>query len=131
MNAHEVTKLCRAIATISPSQHFDDETPAIWTVILAEIRYQDAREAVVNLGRRQRYIAPVDIATEVSRIRTERLRNVRDADITADIPSEDTDTYQLTLRARRRAIADGCPPTDVLAVVAPIHPRAITARGHQ
>lgn len=97
MNAEETTRICRAIAGIKPAQYFDDETPALWAVILADVRYEDARQAVITLGGTARFIDPSDIKAEVRRIRDERLKH---SDLVmADTPEEK--------RAIIKAIADG------------------------
>lgn len=97
MDINETTRICKAIASIKPAQYLDDETPAFWSLILADIRYEDARQAVVTLGGKTKFIDPSDIITEVKRIRNERLKH---SDlIIADSPEE--------RRAIIKAIADG------------------------
>lgn len=105
MNQAETARLCRAIAAIAPAQKFDDETPAFWCLLLADVRYMDAQEAVIAIGRRQAWIAPADILAEVRRIRASRLG-------TADtvLPAADPDDVRAWLRAHRAqltALADG------------------------
>ena len=76
MNVTETTRLCRAIAGVAPAQRFEDETPALWAGVLADIRLVDALEAVKRLARRQAFIAPADIIAEVRTIRARRLDGV-------------------------------------------------------
>lgn len=125
MDLNETTRLCKAIATIKPAQAFDEETPAFWSMILADVRYEDARQAVINLGGKTRFIDPADILAEVKAIRRERLEH-------ADriLPDADPDDVQAWLAARRRgiqALADGeaKPPAPRPAV--PVEPRLAAA----
>lgn len=108
MNTAETTRLCRAIASLAPSQHLDEETPAIWSVVLAWVRYEDARQAVVAIAARQAYIAPADIVAEVRRARSRRLEHA-DA-VVPDADPDDPAAYLAALRSARRAIADGADP---------------------
>lgn len=105
MNATETARICDAISQIKPSQRFDTDTPALWAVILADVRYEDARQAVLNLGGRQQYIDPSDIITEVRRIRDDRIDRTE-----LPVPNaspDDPAAYAAEYRALRLAIADG------------------------
>lgn len=110
MDITETTRLCRAIASIKPAQHMDDETPAFWSLILAGVRYEDARQAVITLGGKQRFIDPSDILAEVKRVRTDRIERAGEEAI-----SELTMRLDGDRRAAIRAIADGTvtPPRPV------------------
>jgi len=105
MNHTEVTKLCMAISQASPAQKFDDDTPAFWQVILEGVRYEDAREAVVRLLRRQPFVAPADIIEMVGVIRADRLDRV--ALPAPNVDPDDARAYQAEMVAIREAIADG------------------------
>lgn len=112
MDQQEAKRLCRGISAICPSQAFEAETPALWREILADVRYEDARAAVVTLGKHQRYIAASDIFGAVQKLRRDRLddwntdprthgwRHIQPetGDIQADIAEK---------RAIRDAVADG------------------------
>jgi hypothetical protein len=88
VNATETARISRAIAGLKPAQHFDDETPAYWALVLAGIRYEDARQAVINLAGRVRFIDPSDIVTEVKRLRDARLCGVDRLAHLAETPAE-------------------------------------------
>lgn len=88
MNVAETTRLCRAIAGVAPAQRFEDETPALWAGILADVRLADALEAVKRLARRQAFIAPADIVGEVRAIRARRLDGVDRLAHLADTPEQ-------------------------------------------
>lgn len=105
MNVTQTTRLCRAIAALAPAQKFDDETPAIWSVVLAGVRYEDAREAVVAIAQRQAFIAPADVIAEVRRIRRNRLAS---ADrMLPDVDPDDVPAWLAARRGQLAALADG------------------------
>lgn len=105
MNATETAKICDAISRIKPAQRFDDETPAFWALILANVRYEDARQAVLDLGGKPRYIEPSDILTEVSRIKDDRLDRTEIPTPNAD--PDDVHAYLAEQRALLAEIRDG------------------------
>lgn len=105
MNATETAKLCSAIAQSAPAQRFDEDTPAFWAVLLAEVRYEDARQAVVRLLQRRPFVAPVDIITEVKAIRRARLEH--SDRILPDIDPDDVPGWLAARRAGIAALADG------------------------
>lgn len=99
MNVAETTKLCRLIAGVAPAQRFEEETPALWAGILADVRLVDAIEAVKRLGGRQPFVAPADIVAEVRTIRARRLDGVDRLAHLADTPE--------AWRELIRRVADG------------------------
>lgn len=108
MNATETAHLCRVVSALAPAQKFDDETPAVWHAVLVDIRLPDALEAVKLIARRERFIAPSDIAAEVARLRRERLEHADRV-----LPDVDPDDVKGWLEARRagiKALADGAEP---------------------
>lgn len=88
MNLDETTKLCKAIATIAPAQKFEPDTPAFWCAILTHVRYEDAREAVIDLAQRQPFIAPADITAAVKALRSRRLEGVDRLGHLAETPAQ-------------------------------------------
>ncbi len=109
MNATEATQLTRLDAAICPAQAFDEYTPDVWRELLADLRFEDARLAVVHLGATLRFISPADIRAEVRRIRADRLERVP---VPPPPPGVD---YLRWLRDTRRRIADGTfePPPEI------------------
>lgn len=105
MNATDTARICDAISQIKPAQRFDTDTPAFWAVILADTRYEDARQAVLNLGGRQQFIDPSDILAEVRRIRDDRVD--RNEMPVPNASPDDATAYAVEYRALRLAIADG------------------------
>lgn len=105
MNRAETETICRAIASMAPAQKFEDETPAFWAVALKDVRYEDAREAVITIVQRQLFVAVADIRAEVKRIRLARLESVDT--IAPNVDPDNVLAWQAELRAMRAAAADG------------------------
>jgi hypothetical protein len=104
MKHAEAVQLTRLVHAICPQQAIDQYTPDAWSELLGDLRTQDCMAAVRNLGKRQVFIAPAEIRTEVRRIRNERLAATPDP-----IPPHDLTPVQTIewLRNTRKAIADG------------------------
>lgn len=107
MNLLEATKLCRIIASLIPSQKFDDETPAMWSVPLADMPLADAQAAVRRLVKVQRYIGVADLYSEVSAIRQQRLSDDKTDTIVPNVDPDDAEAYRAELAAIRVAIGSG------------------------
>lgn len=105
MNAQETARLCRLIAALSPAQKMDDETPAVWSVILADVTLSDAMEAVKVIAARQPWIAPADIVAEARRLRKGRLESVGTP--TPNVDPQDTQAWIAEQRALTAAVAAG------------------------
>lgn len=104
MKPTEVVVLVRAVAAMCPAQKLDEYTADAWHPLFEDIRLDDARAALVNLGKRQAFIAPCDIRGEVKRIRSQRLED----NPMPQPPSELTEPqYRVWLRQNTKAIADG------------------------
>jgi len=101
------------IRALCPTQPLDAYTPDAWAIVMADIRYDDAQQAITTLYRDRgndqefggRRIEADDIIREVRRIRERRLAE--------HPPIEPPDTvrsdaeYRQWLRTTRQAIADG------------------------
>jgi len=99
MNEIELAKLLRFVHALCPAQKFDEYTPDAWELVLGDVPFDDARDALKTLGQKLRFIAPSDIAQEVRRV-----RNVRAAQYTdyADtLPDADPDKPLDYIRALR------------------------------
>ena len=73
MNAQDAAQLCRLAKTISPSQPVDEFTPAAWALILEDVRFEDARQALKQLGGEQEWLHVSHIVKRVKKIRSERV----------------------------------------------------------
>lgn len=105
MNATETARLCRVIASLAPAQRFDEETPAVWHAVLIDVQIADALEAVKVIARRDRFVAPADIVTEVRKIRAERL--AASDRILPDVDPDDVPGWLAARRSALAALADG------------------------
>lgn len=65
MNAKEAIALCRMVKSICPAQKFDEFTPDFWHPLLADISFDDAKDAVIGVAKRQPFIAPAEIRAQV------------------------------------------------------------------
>lgn len=79
MNSTEALALLRKVIALCPSQAMDEYTPEAWAEVLDDIRWEDANQALINIGKadldldKRRYIEPGHIRGEVRRIRARRL----------------------------------------------------------
>ena len=68
MNTQEAVFVCRLVKAACPAQKFDEYTPDIWGEMLKSVDFEAAKTAIVEVGKRQPWIAPSDIIAEVRRI---------------------------------------------------------------
>lgn len=73
MNAQEAATLCRFTKACCPQQRFDEWTPDAWNELLHDITLELAKDAVLAVAKRQPFVSPSEIRTEVGRIRRERV----------------------------------------------------------
>ena len=73
MTPTQTVQLVALVASVCPSMRMEETTADAWHALLADLDHDDARAAVLRLGRRQRYIAACDIRDEVRVIRHDRL----------------------------------------------------------
>lgn len=116
MNNQEAVGLCRVVKALCPHQAIDEHTPDMWGLVLSDIRFEDAKTAVVNLAKRAPFIAPAEIVAEVKRIREKRLAETPEPSPPDGLSAVE---YVKWLRAERAAIADGNPPPPMPAIEAP------------
>lgn len=105
MTPSESLMIVRMVRAICPQQKFDEYTPDAWHRLLDDLTFADCETAVIELGRRQTFISPSEIRTEVR-----RARNARIADTVEDVPDADPDdvkAYLAALRDGRTRTADG------------------------
>lgn len=106
MTPQETVVLCRYVRACCPQQAMDEYTPDAWHDLIGDLDFADCREAVRQVARRQPFVAPSEIAAEVTRMRRDRL--TRDA--LPPPPAELTDNqraYKAWLDAEVARIADG------------------------
>ena len=109
MSPEEAVALCRFTAACCPAQKFDEFTPDAWGLILADIRFEDAKVAVVEIKRSSTWVDPSDIIAEVRKVRAKRIAEHGEIVPPADLDPDNVTEYVKWLRAAREAIGDGKP----------------------
>lgn len=128
MTPTECVALCKLASTAFPHQAIDRDTPKVWLPLLSDLRVEDARDAVVEIAKRERFVSPADIRREVGRVRARRLEVAGELVPPRDLDPDDVAGYQRWLRGARRDAADGTPPlVEVGMVSAPARMRALVA----
>jgi hypothetical protein len=108
MTPDETLVLARYVKACCPQQTMDKYTPDAWHDLLGDLSFEDCRAAVVEVARRQPFVAPSEIRDGVKAIRSERLRVTPVPAPPAEL-LDDADAYRAYLRAAARRIADGEP----------------------
>lgn len=109
MNREQTVILTRIVKSACPQQSIDKFTPNAWYDLLDDLDFDDCREAVSAVGKRQAFIAPAEIRAEVRRIREDRIaRSV----IPAPPPelADNPRAYQRALQAGIAQAAEGKAP---------------------
>jgi hypothetical protein len=108
MTNAEAVLLCRFAKACCPQQQFDQYTPDAWFELLSDLRFEDCKEALTAVVKRQPFVSPAEIREEVRRVRNKRVSDfgvIPDppGDLMIDNPGE----YQRYIYETTRAIADG------------------------
>lgn len=104
MSHAEAVALCRYAKAACPQQAFDEYTPDAWSDLLGDLRFEDCREALRVVVKRQPFVAPAEIRGEVSRVRNKRIGDF------GPIPCPDgltPDEYSRHMATMFRRIGDG------------------------
>lgn len=72
MTNAEAVILCRFAKACCPQQQFDSYTPDAWFELLNDLRFEDCKEAVVRIVKRQPFVAPAEIRDEIRLVRIDR-----------------------------------------------------------
>ena len=107
MSPEEAVALCRFTAACCPAQKFDEYTPDAWALMLEDVRFVDAKEAVVAVARKSPWCAPAEIIAEVKRMRAKRISEFGPITPPADLDPDDTTAYREWWANVQTAIADG------------------------
>ncbi|MCL6734420.1 hypothetical protein [Streptomyces neyagawaensis] len=73
MTEEEAVQIAEYVQAACPAQKFGEYTPDVWGEILAPYAVDEARAAVIAVARRQPFISPAEIVTEIRERRTERI----------------------------------------------------------
>lgn len=106
MNLDQTIALVAFVQAIRPTQDMDDMTPKAWQWVLADVDIDAAREAVLDIARREKWIDPSEIVKTVRRSRRDRLKAVGD-DLAPNVDPDDVTAWVAELRALRTAVAHG------------------------
>lgn len=98
MNAVEAARLCRFVSAVAPAQKITEDTPIAWAMLLEEVPYDDAKEAVKDIASRQPFVAPSEIIAAVKAMHAKRL-----AGVDTDVPPVDPDDVAGYIAALRQA----------------------------
>lgn len=107
MTPMEAVALCRFTAACCPSQKFDELTPDAWGLLLEDIRFVDAKDAVTTVARKQPWVSPAEIIAEVKRMRRKRIDEFGPITPPADLDPDDVGAYREWWANVQKAIADG------------------------
>jgi hypothetical protein len=107
MNPTEAALLCAYAEQCCPQQKFNEYTGDAWGDLLADIRYIDAKEAIVAITRRSPWVSPAEIIGEVKKIRRKRIDEYGPITPPADLDPDDTAAYREWWAGVQKAIADG------------------------
>ncbi|MFF1416527.1 hypothetical protein [Streptomyces sp. NPDC058280] len=105
MNQEEAIMLLEYVSAACPAQRVGEFTPDVWGELLAPYDLTDARAAVLAVARRQPFVSPAEIITEIKERRAERIAL---ANVVYDgNPAETGIESARSVRALLRAAADG------------------------
>lgn len=105
MTPAEAVMLCRYAKACCPQQQFDELTPDAWFELLSDYPFADCKSAILQVVKRQPFVAPAEIRAEVRRIRYKRIEEFGPFDPPAEI--EGVADYCDWLRTMQTRIADG------------------------
>ncbi|TDB76802.1 hypothetical protein E1264_38095 [Actinomadura sp. KC216] len=108
MTPIEAVVLCRYVKACCPQQQIDEYTPDAWHDLLGDLALDDCKAAVVQVARRQPFVAPAEIREEVRQIRNDRLEAAPESPPPVD-PNREAD-YRRALTEIRYAVAGGRMP---------------------
>lgn len=74
MTKEECIKICRLVAAMCPQQKFDAYTPIAWSMVIGDLRFDDAQQAVVEAAKVSAFISPADIIKQIKVLEDARLR---------------------------------------------------------
>lgn len=73
MTPLEAASLCKLAKSACPQQAIDEYTPDMWHPLLEDLRFEDARDALIDVVKRQPFVAPAEIRAAVKRLRGDRI----------------------------------------------------------
>lgn len=108
MKPTETVMLTEYLRQVCPQQarSLGEYTGDVWHDLLGDLELAECRAAVVEVGKRQPFVAPSEIREEVFRARADRLLRNPVPDPPAEL-LDDPEAYRRYLRETRQAIERG------------------------
>jgi hypothetical protein len=108
MTPTEAVLLTEFVKQCFPQQakNFGEYTADAWSEILGDLRIGDCRTAVIEIAKRQPFVAPAEIIAEVRKIRADRIARSQIPAPPAALADHPRD-YQRALKAAVKIAADG------------------------
>lgn len=129
MISTEAFALTRYVKALCPQQKFDDYTPDAWHDVLSGYTLEEARNAAAAVARRQPFVSPGEIATEIHKNR----RRLMELDAETEPPTtnpDDVTGYLAQMRRHRYSVATGQTPV-TRAITAAVNTDDIRAMRQQ
>jgi hypothetical protein len=115
----EAASLCKLAKSACPQQAIDEYTPDIWHPLLKDLRFEDARDGLIEVVKRQPFVAPAEIRAAAKRIRDDRISAFGPLPNPPAEVEEDPNLYSPWMGELLRRIGDGelvaepTPPPDL------------------
>ena len=106
MNPLEAATLCKLAKAACPQQAIDEYTPDAWFPLLDDLRFEDAKDALFAVVKRQPFVAPAEIRAEVRRIRHDRIITYGPLP-EPPVDADESGKYAFELRDMIRRIGNG------------------------
>lgn len=106
MSPSEALALCRFVKAACPQQAIDELTPDAWSLLLAKYRFEDCKQAAIDLAQESPFVAPAEIIARVKQIRGKRIAEYGPIDPPPEVVRGEVEWRAWFLEQRTR-IADG------------------------
>lgn len=110
MKASDAARLLALVATLWPHVKMEGETPAAWSIVLRDVDFEDAKEAVVLLARESAFVHVSDIVKRAKVVRRSLTNEAQDILVgvvpPSDIDPDDSVAYINWLRESQQAAVD-------------------------
>jgi hypothetical protein len=108
MNATEAATLCRATKAVCPAQKIDELTPDFWHPLLEDVDFQDAKRALIEVAKRQPFVSPSEIRSEIESWKRKRVAGIPPVDPPWQLRDDEAEERRW-VGNYRHAVADGLP----------------------